>query len=412
MANLPIYSVKLPALETLKNELQTELDSILNWWAKYARDETYDGFYGKIDNSNTVIDESPKGLVLNARILYTFSSAYLLNNRASDLAMATRAYEYLIDYFLDLKEGGFYWSVNSDGSKLADKKQVYGQAFVIYALSEYFRASGNGNALAIAKSTFVLLEKYSFDAKHMGYIEALTADWHAMEDLRLSDKDQNDKKSMNTHLHIIEAYANLYLVWPDPKLKTAVKQLLANFKEHIIDSKTHHLHLFFDEQWKVKSTAISYGHDIEAAWLLQEASESIADENEILTFKAIALQIASATQKGLASNGGLLYEYDPASAHLSNQFHWWPQAEAMVGFYNAYQINGKEKYLNYTLNCWSFIKNHIKDQQNGEWFWGVESKTADVEHLVPINEDKAGFWKCPYHNGRACMELIRRIQKP
>lgn len=397
------------AIQTFKQELTSELEDLLNWWASHALDESNGGFYGKIDNHNIVDPEAPKGLVLNTRILYTFSAAYLLEKRKQDLALAERAFTYLLNHFLDPTYGGFYWSVDFKGKPLDDKKQIYGQAFAIYALATYYKACKEAKALEIAKATFSLLEQHSFDPKNSGYIEALSCNWQPIADLRLSAKDLNEKKSMNTHLHVIEAYACLYTVWENGLLKTAVKQLLANFKQHIIDPKTHHLQLFFTDTWELRSTLVSFGHDIEAAWLLQEAAELIEDEDEITAFKQIALKMAEATRKGLDKNGGLYYEYDPATNHWIKAFHWWPQAEAMVGFFNAYELNKDEAYLHHALNCWNFIKSHLKDQENGEWFWGVEYQTPNTKRLTILaDEDKAGFWKCPYHNGRACIELIKR----
>lgn len=406
MDNRPINDMTPKAEETFRLEIANELTHLLNWWTNHAQDFENGGFYGEIANDNLAYPKAPKGLVLHARILYTFSAAYLLQKRPQDLTIAKRAYNYLIAHFLDPIDGGFYWSVNPNGHKLDDKKQAYGQAFAIYGLAEYYKAAQEPAALEFAKTTFQLLEKHSFDPGNLGYIEASAHDWQPINDLRLSEKDQNEKKSMNTHLHIIEAYANLYTVWRSEHLKTVVKHLLSNFKQHIIDPKTHHLHLFFTETWEIKSSLISFGHDIEAAWLLQEAAEIIGDENEVTIFKDMAIKMAIATEKGLSPLGGLFHEYDPASRHWIKEFHWWPQAEAMVGFFNAFESNGEKRFLNHVFNSWLFIKNHLKDNKNGEWFWGVHEDGSIMQ-----GEDKAGFWKCPYHNGRALMELMKRLAK-
>lgn len=395
----------MQALTNFKQALETELQDLLSWWSTHTLDQQLGGFYGKINNANQAIN-SPKGLVLNARILYTFSSAYLLKPKATYLEIADRAYNYLADFFQDRKNGGFYWSLTPEGQPLDTKKQVYGQAFAIYALAEYYKVNKSETALNLAQSTYQLIEKHSFDKVNSGYIEAHAQNWQATDNLRLSEKDQNDKKSMNTHLHIIEAYANLYLVWPNNQLKTAIQRLLSNFKNHIIHTKTGHLQLFFNMDWEVKSTLVSFGHDIEAAWLLLEAAEIINDKEEIQDFKILALKMADAASRGLHQNGGLAYELDPINQHWINEFHWWPQAEATVGFFNAWQISGNENYLNATFKVWNFIKNHLKDNKNGEWFWGLHE-----DHSIMKNEDKAGFWKCPYHNGRACIEIIKRINK-
>lgn len=394
----------LNVLANYKAEVSKELDELLNWWISYTVDKENGGFYGQIDNQNIHQAKAAKGLVLNTRILYTFSSAYALNNNAAHLVIAERAFEYIIAHFADSQYGGFYWSLNEKGEMLDGKKQVYGQAFAIYAFAEYYKITKNETALTQAKNTFALLEKHSFDPENLGYIEAHTREWGTIADLRLSDKDQNEEKSMNTHLHVVEAYANLYKVWPSSQLKKAVQQLLSNFDRHIIDQQTKHLQLFFSATWEVKSSLLSFGHDIEAAWLLQEAAEFIEDEVATERFKVLALELSDAAARGLASNGGLWYEYDPAGDHWIKEFHWWPQAEAMVGFFNAWQISRDDKYLQHSLKSWSFIQQHLKDVNNGEWFWGVNN-----QYELLANEDKAGFWKCPYHNGRACIELIKRL---
>jgi mannobiose 2-epimerase len=391
-------------LKNFKSEVDKELHSILSWWIKYALDKENGGFYGKINNNNCVDNKAEKGLVLNARILYTFSSAYLQNSKNEYLKIADDAFKYLVKYFQDKENGGFYWALDFKGKVLDNKKQIYGQAFTIYALSEYYKISQNEDILQLAKSCFLLIEKYSLDIVNHGYIEAFTIDWKEIIDNRLSTKDQNEKKSMNTHLHLIEAYANLFSVWPDDQLKKAIKKLLNNFNEHIIDKGTNHLNLFFTETWEVKSTVFSFGHDIEAAWLLLEAAEIINDKNEIETFKKIGLKITDAAISGLNERGGLWNEFDSETKEWDKEMHWWPQAEAMVGFYNAWQVSDKEDYLSHSLQSWTFIKDHLIDYQNGEWYWGLQN-----DYLPMHEKEKAGFWKCPYHNSRACLEIIKRI---
>lgn len=391
-------------LTNYKKEVKKELRAILDWWIKHTLDKKNGGFYGKIDNENNCDAIASKGLVLHARILYTFSSAFLLTAKKQYLNVANRAFQYLKNNFLDPENGGFYWAVNYKGEVEDDKKQVYGQAFAIYGLAEYYKATANEKALAIAKNCFELLEKHSFDPINTGYLEAFTQKWGEIADLRLSDKDQNEKKSMNTHLHVVEAYANLYGVWKNDKLKNAIEKLLNNFKRHIINPNNNHLNLFFTEKWDIKSTSISFGHDIEAAWLLLEAAESINNMLQIKDFKRIALQITDAATKGLNEKGALWHELEPLNQHWTKEIHWWPQAEAMVGFFNAWQISKDKNYLNNSLKSWSFVKNYLIDNKNGEWFWGLNSDYSLIQA-----QDKAGFWKCPYHNSRACIEIIKRI---
>ncbi|CAN5521291.1 cellobiose 2-epimerase [soil metagenome] len=392
------------AIPVLKNELEQELNRLLGYWLNKMVDETNGGFYGKRLFDESLVTDAPKGVVLNARILWSFAAAYRHTGIQVYLQTAHRAFEYLTRYFIDEVYGGVYWSVDPAGNPLDTKKQVYALSFALYAYAEYYRCTQNETARSLAIDLFERIEKYSLDKELGGYIEAFTRDWQLIEDLRLSDKDANEKKTMNTHLHILEAYTNLYRIHKNDAVKNAILHLLQVFDQYIIDKENHHLILFFDEHWNRKGKQISYGHDIEAAWLLSEAAEVINDEHWINIMNAHAVRIAGASTEGLDADHGMWYEFDPATNHLVKEKHWWPQAEAMVGFLHAYKVSGEQKYLQHVLNSWQFIKAHILDKKNGEWIWGVNS-----DYSVMNTEDKAGFWKCPYHNARACMEVIERL---
>jgi mannobiose 2-epimerase len=391
-------------LYTYRKELDSELKEILEFWARLAPDKEHGGFYGKIDNDNQIIHGAPKGAVLNARILWTFSAAFNQNPDPVYLEMAQRAYQYIVDHVIDNQFGGVYWLVDYIGEPIDTKKQVYANAFAIYGLSEFYLASGVEEAKQKAIDLFYHLVENAYDAVYTGYYEAFTRGWKPIEDLRLSAKDANEKKTMNTHLHVLEAYTNLYRIWPDKALREHIVTLINNFFDHFINHETNHLVLFFDEDWNRKSDLVSYGHDIEATWLLQEAAEAIDDKLMMEKMKKLGIKIAEATIPGLDTDGGLWYEYEPADNHLIKEKHWWVQAESMVGFYNAWQISGDDKYLDISINNWRFIKNKILDKVNGEWFWGI-----DQYGQVMRSEDKVGIWKCPYHNSRACIEIIKRI---
>lgn len=360
-------------LEMFEEELHQELKSILNYWTENAIDETNGGFYGRIDNSNIIYKDAAKGSVLNSRILWSFSAAYNLTNNDVYLQIAARAYQYISDYFIDRVNGGVYWTVDAEGNPLDTKKQFYALSFAVYGLGEFAKCSGNEDAKDQAISLYKTIIDKSYDREYGGYIEALSKDWKEQQDLRLSDKDANEKKSMNTHLHILEGFANLYTIWPDAELKMRIEELISIFLDHIVDENNHHLVLFFDEKWTPRSDIFSYGHDIEAAWLIQEAAEIINDEALIKKSKVLALQLANATLEGLDADGGLWYEYETDKKHLIQEKHWWPQAEAMIGFYNAWQITGDENYLEKSIASWQFIKDHILDKNKGEWFWGVKA---------------------------------------
>ncbi len=391
-------------LSSYQQEMQTELNAILLYWQQHTIDYKHGGFLGKVNNENIADEEAAKGVVLHARILWTFSAEYAVTHDKTHLQTAQRAFDYLLNYFRDGEYGGVYWSVNCKGEKLESRKQIYGLAFVLYGMSEYYPATQNETALQFAKALYSVIEQYSFDKEKNGYREAFARDWQPLQDLRLSVKDANASKTMNTHLHIIEAYANLYKVWQDQTLKQKIENLLYLFDEYFINKQTYHLLLFFDDEWIEQPDVISYGHDIEAAWLLLQCAEIINNKEWISVYQKHAKSIADAASEGLDSDGGLWYEYEPQHNQLIKQKHWWPQAEAMIGFLNAYQVSGNKNYLQQSWNAWKFTQQYILDKENGEWFWGV-----DEAYRIMPGEDKAGFWKCPYHNARACMEVIKRI---
>jgi mannobiose 2-epimerase len=349
--------------------------------------------------------EAPKGSILNARILWTFAAAHRHTGRLEHLAAATRAFEYLLAHFVDKEHGGIYWLVDADGQALNDRKQMYALAFAIYGLSEYHRATGSAQALAASQALFAWIETHSYDAEHGGYLDAVGRAGEPLADQRLSDKDRHAPKTMNTHLHVLEAYANLYRSWPDELLAKRLKGLLTTFLTHILDDETGHLCLFFAADWTSVADLVSYGHDIEAAWLLREAAEIVGDTELLTQIAAASHRLAQATAAALLPDGSLPHELDRATGHLDQHREWWVSAEAMVGFLDAYAHTQDEALLRHSYRAWQFAQCHLLDAQYGEWRWGVE---ADYQPM--LGQDKVGFWKCPYHNARACLEVIQRCQ--
>lgn len=390
--------------QNLKKEMTTELHNLLNYWSKNTNDTVNNGFIGQIDWEENKNFEAEKGAVMHARILWTFSAAYPITTDPTHKNIAKKAFEIIIDQFYDKEYGGIFWSISPNGTPKDTKNQIYALAFVIYGLSEYFAISQDNKALETAIDLYKIIQKYSYDPINKGYLEAFTRDWKEIDDLRLSEKDANEKKTMNTHLHIIEGYANLYKVWKNPALLKDITELLEVIDTHFMNTKTGHLHLFFNEIWIEKPDVISYGHDIEAAWLLLQCAKISENKTLIERYKQHAIQITNATIEGIDHDGGLWYELEIDNNHLIKEKHWWPQAELMIGFYNSYQLTQNTDYLDIVLKNWEFTKKHLIDTKNGEWYWGV------FEDYSIIKKDKAGFWKCPYHNGRACIELINRIQ--
>ncbi len=385
--------------EAFKNELIR----ILDYWEKYSKDNEHGGYYGQVGYDNQPDPNAARSIVLNARILWTFSMAHRIFKEVNYLTLADRAFQSIVKNFIDQEHGGAFWSVSPNGSPLETKKQVYGNAFAIYGLSEYYRITNHKPALEAAQNIYQLIEKHAFDTEKGGYLEAFSQDWTPTEEYILSSAPWI--KSMNTHLHLVEAYTNLYSVWPDDQLKQQTKNMLLMIQKHIINSKTNSMQLFFDKNWKPKDTKISYGHDIEASWLLMETAEILHDPDLIETTKAIAIKMAHAVEPGLAADGALNYELDPVTNHLNTERSWWVLAEQMVGFYNAYQITGEEHFKRKSEKSWDYINSKFMDNTHGEWHGYVTPEGK------PKLASKINFWKGPYHNARACAEMMRRISK-
>ena len=391
-------------MRELRQKVESEVRSILSFWLKYAIDDEYGGFRGQITNDLAIDPRAAKGVILNARILWSFSKAYSVYQTPEYLAAARRAYEYLTSYFWDLEYGGVYWMLDYLGNPIDTKKRIYGQAFTVYALAEYYHATGDAEALEKAMRLVEQIELSSHDTLRGGYFETYERDWSMALDQRLSDVDMDEKKSMNTHLHLLEAYAALLRVHEDETVRARLRELIEIFLDRIINSATSHFILFFDEEWRPRSNKISFGHDIEGSWLLWEAAEILGNAALLTRVREVAVKMAGAAlEQGIDGDGGLLYEADPAGI-IDSDKHWWPQAEAVVGFINAYQLTGEERFMVAAECSWSFIDRFIIDHVHGEWFWKV-SKSG----VPSADRYKVDPWKCPYHNSRACFETMERL---
>ncbi len=377
---------------------------ILPFWINNMVDPR-GGFYGRCDGNNNIVADAPKGAILNARILWAFSAAYRLLRNPKYLDMANRAKRQIIDKFYDPEYGGIYWSLNADGTPLDTKKQFYAIGFAIYGLSELVRANGDKEALDYAQRLFNDIESHSRDYERGGYREATTRDWQPIADMRLSEKDENFSKTMNTHLHIIEPYTNLLRVWDSARLREATTNLLNIFLDTIEDgNKRGHLNLFFDDDWNCQSNILSYGHDIEASWLLLETAQVLGDKG--LKEKALAHteRIATAALEGRCYDGSMVYERHEDGAY-DNDKHWWVQAENVIGQIYLWKYHNRPEMLEKAWQSWQYIRENLVDYDKGEWHWSRRS----VDGSINRDDDKAGFWKCPYHNSRMCIEVFERL---
>ena len=379
----------------------------LPFWGGPALDRENGGWMGWLSNDLKPDRSQPKGLIVNARILWAFSAAHRVRPQPVYRELAERAFDFVMNKFWDAQHGGAFWRLDDTGKVIDDSKKIYGQAFYIYALAEFHLAFGSPAALARAKELFELIERHAYDARFGGYIEVCRRDWsEAGPDARLSDKDMNEKKSMNNHLHVLEACTNLHRIWPDARVAARLRELIEIFLIRILDARTKHLRHFFDEQWQVRSDTYTFGHDIEASWLLCEAAEALHDQELLRRIQPVAVQMAEAVfNEALGADGGVGYE-GKAGVIVDAGRECWPQAEALVGFLNAFEISRDRKFLVAALRVWNFIQQHLVDRVHGEWFWRINPDGQPDQKLPKVSE-----WKGPYHATRACLESLRRIEK-
>ncbi|MBQ6659705.1 MAG: AGE family epimerase/isomerase [Prevotella sp.] len=419
---------------TMKMEMQDVLENnILRFWLDKMQDDENGGFYGQMTGRGQLIKEADKGAILNARILWSFSAAYRVLGKKEYLEAATRAKEYFISHFIDHEYGGVFWSLDYKGQPKDTKKQFYAIGFAIYGLSEYARATGDHEALDYAIQLYENIEEHALDHVYNGYIEACTREWGMMEDMRLSDLDANYPKSQNTHLHIIEPYTNLYRCMREfqaaqscnyvpaigavlpvaitvpqetfARVEASLRNLIHIFTDHILNPATHHLDLFFEMDWTRGAGHLeSYGHDIECSWLMHEAALVLGDKDILNKVEPIVREVAKASEKGLNPDGSMIHEANLDAGTVDDDLHWWVQAENVVGWMNIYQYFGDEDALQKALRCWEYIKQSLIDKENGEWYW-----SRHKDGSLNLDDDHAGFWKCPYHNSRMCMEILERF---
>ncbi|HXN48058.1 MAG TPA: AGE family epimerase/isomerase [Bryobacteraceae bacterium] len=395
-------------------EFRKELtENILPFWMRHTVDREHGGFYGRVSCDLKVDEEAPRAAVINGRILWTYSAAYRLLGNPEYREMADHAYAYIVDKFWDKQYGGVYWLLDHLGNPISDRKQIYAQAFAIYGLAEYYRATGKAESLDRAQQLFRLTEEKSRDKAYGGYLEACGRDWGALDDLRLSAKDLNCPKSMNTHLHVMEAYTNLLRVWKDPELAARQKALLEVTMDDIVDGATGHFRLFFDRQWNSLTDHISFGHDIEGSWLIYEAAEVLGDPELFARARRLATEMAFAVyEQGLDKDGSLFYEANSKGVFIDPNKHWWAQAEAVVGFYNAWQLSRDVRFLEASRRAWEYIETHVVDRVHGEWHAKLTPAGVPfTEKEDPSDACLVGPWKCPYHNSRVCFEMMERLEK-
>ena len=388
-------------LEALARETRAERARISAWWTHTSVDQAKGGFHGAIGADGVPNANADKSVVLNTRLLWFFSETTLRDGEGADLA--ERAANYVIDRFFDDEHGGLYWMLDAHGRPTDRRKQAYAQAFGLYAFATHYAATGHEQSLHIARALFDVLEHKFFSAEHDGYWEARGAGFETIDDVRLSDRDLNAPLTMNTHLHVLEAYTQLYTVLRAQPVADALARASDLLMRRVYDRKSGHLSLFFDADWRPIDRVVSFGHDIEASWLLWEAAERLDLSDLKSEARECALRLAESTLMQAIGPNGEVFEEIGADGHVSTRRVWWIQAEALVGFLNAFELSGDERFLEAALNAWRFITQH-QIAPNAEWRATSSLDAPETPDLM------AGPWKCPYHTGRAMIEAERRAR--
>lgn len=380
-----------------KNEL---VNHIIPFWNK-LEDTEKGGFYGYVGNDLTLDKDAPKGVILHSRILWFYSNCYLVLKDKECLKKAKHAYEFLVNNCIDAKNGGVYWMMNADGSVNDSMKHTYCQAFFVYAMSSYYDASKDRDALDIAMKVFNTIESKCRD--DVAYLEAFSDDWKIIPNDALSENGLMADKTMNTTLHLIEAYTELYRVNKDNAVLKSLRFLVELMLTKVYDSENGKLLVFFDKNMNEIGDIYSYGHDIEATWLMDRACDVIGDEHLSKRVADMNKVIVRNIADRALSNGRLNNEVEKG---VVNTWHiWWVQAEGVVGFYNAYQRYGDARYLDIARSLWKYISTKLIDSRDGgEWHSQLDDNDVPADFKPVVDP-----WKCPYHNGRMCLEIISRM---
>ncbi len=396
----------IPDLKSWADELEEELlVNIVPFWVRHAFDEKSGGLSGGLTHDGRRLDE-PRSTVLASRVLWTFASVARAYPEANEARTAAdRAFEVLSERHQDRRFGGFFWSVDGRGEPVDDRKHAYPHAFAVYGLAAYHRLCDKPSLVETAKGLYQLLQTHLRDSENGGYVEGCSRNWQALTDYRLSDKEPNVPKTMNTHLHVLEAWTELLRETGDPGLRQTHRSLMQILLDRMLDPAKGHFRQFFENDWTAVPSEVSYGHDIEAAWLLRRAAEVDGDPNLATATREVSVKIAErALRVALTPEGAFLYAGTPEVATNTN-IEWWAQAEAIVGFLDAFEASGDERFLEAAHRVWRFVRRHVSDRVGGDW---IKSQTRDLR-LNPKSL-RVGPWECPYHHARLCLEGVRRLR--
>ncbi|NLO86451.1 MAG: N-acylglucosamine 2-epimerase [Clostridiales bacterium] len=381
-----------------QTEMRSHLcDHILPFWQK-LKDDTNGGYIGFVGMDLVPNPTAFKGCILNSRILWTFSTAARVLNDPSYLPYAKHAFDFLKS-FIDKENGGLYWSLTFDGKPLDTTKHTYCQAFAVYGLAAYARATGESEPLGMAMELLSLIESRCRDA--IGYGEAYQLDFSPQSNEKLSENGVEASRTMNTLLHVIEAYAELYRAGQDERVAKLTAAALEQVLSTVYNPEKGRLDVFFDGAFRSLIDLESYGHDIEASWLLWDAVNAVIPQEARAPYRDMSLVLADSICKRALTESGVINECEAGKD--DERRIWWVQAESVLGFLNAYELTGDDRYLGAVNSVWDSIKRLIIDKRCGEWY--VHAEPDGTPANLPIVDE----WKCPYHNSRMCLEVINRI---
>jgi mannobiose 2-epimerase len=379
----------------LKQEIVQDLtENILPFWASHSPDPS-GGFYGTLNFDGTPKADAMKGGILNTRLVWTFSAAYRILKDEQYLTLANRAQRYFLDHFIDPEYGGSFYTVNADGTPLNTQKNICQNVYAIYGLSEHYRATGDKESLDAAIAIYRKLIEYAYDPVNKGFTESFKREWQTIE--------AEFPKTMNTNLHVLEAFANLYRVWNDDGLKKHLQEVIEIMSHKLLNQTTWHVQLYFTPDWQNQRDVDSYGYDMEFSWLLTDAAEALGDEEILKDTRRIAANIVAVQlEQAFDTNGAIMSGRE--GDRLKTDLAWWLQTEAVIGCLNAWQISGDKKFLDAAVRTWEWIKTYMIDHEYGEWYSSVTPEGIQQKDRV-----KADQWRCPYHNGRMGFEVIARF---
>lgn len=380
--------------------------NLLKWWAAYTIDDTNGGFYGAVNSDNTPNTTADRFIVLNARLIWAYSAGYAATGNETFRSLAKRAYKYVRTHFYDKHNGGFFTWVNYRGEPSNTNKFTYGNAFTIYGLAEYARVFDCNEAKELALETAALLDDKMWDIEYGGYFETASESWDYLPHVNYLIPDNRVQKTMNTHLHVLEAYTNLMRIAECKRLRSKVRELLYLVSNKILNRSNWHFYLFQTRDWLPTTPDLTVGHDIEASWLLYETAEVLDEPEALADTRTVAVNMARAAyDDGVHVSGAMHTEYHPYERKYSAYFSWWEQCEAVVGFLNAYELTKEEKFLDASVAALDIIEKWFIDKRLGGWYAWANNDGTPRDHLP-----KSNGYTCPYHNVRMSVEVLRRVK--